>query len=238
MSFSKSIGVFGGAGPWASAHAVMTIVQKAQWDYGAVHDDDYPAIVLRSVPLKGFGAGGVEDRTLVFEQLFCHFNRFAADRIDIALMACNSLHVFHGALQSAFPAMDIVNLPEEGAAVVASRGYRAVGVLSSDSAREDGLHQAALEARGVRALLPDADQQEKINILIRRVMGGNTGAEEAQIFRRLSREFAQAGAQVLLSGCTELSYLSQKFQSDVPVIDCLYVSLETAMRRAWTGPVF
>ncbi len=236
MPFSKKIGLFGGAGPWASAHAAVTIVQKAQWDYRAVQDDDYPEFVLRSVPLKGFGAKGIEDSAIVREQLFQHFNRFAQDGVEVALMACNSLHTFHHELQTAHPKMCIVNLPEEGAETAALHGYKTVGVLSSESALDDNLHKTALEAKGIKVILPTPDQQARINHLIYRVMGGNTGAEEAQIFRQLSREYEEAGAPVLLSGCTELSYLSHKFQSNVPVIDCLYVSVAKAMKLAWTEP--
>lgn len=236
MGFHKIIGLFGGAGPWASAHAAVTIVQKAQWDYCAVEDSDYPELILRSVPLKGFGAKGVEDKELVRTQLFEHFNRFAQDGVGVALMACNSLHVYQEELRARHPDMQIVSLPEEGAETVAAHHYQKVGVLCSESALEDNLHKAALEAKGIEVILPDEAQQKKINHLIYRVMGGNTGAEEAQIFRRLSHEFQEAGAQVLLSGCTELSYLSQKFQSDVPVIDCLYVSITKAMKLAWDEP--
>jgi aspartate racemase len=236
MPFNKKIGLLGGAGPWASAHAAVTIVQKAQWDYRAIQDDDYPEFVLRSVPLKGFGAKGIEDKNLVRRQLIEQFNRFAQDGIEVAVMACNSLHTFHSELQGMHPNMRIVNLPEEGTETVVSHGCQTVGVLCSESALDDNLHRIALEAKGIKVVLPSQDQQARINHLIYRVMGGNTGAEEAQIFRQLSREYGEAGAQVLLSGCTELSYLSHKFQSDVPVIDCLYVSIAKAMKLAWDEP--
>lgn len=234
--FSKTIGIFGGAGPWASAHAVMSIIQKSQWDYHAVEDDEYPELVLRSVPLKGFGAKGIEDSDLVREQLFNHFNRFAQDGIDIAVMACNSIHVFHQELQEAHPGMQIIHLPEEGAKVAALQGKQTVGIMCSESSLGDNLHKQALEKQGIETILPTVGQQQQISTLIYNVMGGNSGANEAQIFRQLSREFEEAGAQMILSGCTELSYLSQKYQADLPVIDCLHASINTALQRASAQP--
>ncbi len=230
--FPHKVGLFGGAGPWASAHAALTIVQRAQWDYAAVEDEDYPEFILRSVPLRGFGARGIEDRARVREQVLSHFRRFAEDGVDIALMACNSLYAFYDELQAQYPAMTIVHLPAVGADAVAQRGYKRVGLLCSQSASDDHLHTAALSSRNVDAVFPAPAQQEKINHLIYCVMGGNTGAQEAQVFRQLSREFADAGASVLLSGCTELSYLSHKFQSDLPVIDCLYEAINLTLRLA------
>ncbi len=235
-TFNKKIGIFGGAGPWASAHAVVNIVQRAQWDYHAVEDDEYPELILRSVPLKGFGAKGIEDAGLIREQLFHHFNRFAEDQTDIALMACNSLHTFHAELQDAYPSMEIVNLPVEGANAVAAQGHKKVGVLCSASSLDDNLHKTALEDQNIEPILPTPSQQKDINDLIHSVMAGNSGANEAQTFRRLSREFGSSGAQVLLSGCTELSYLSHKFQSNVPVVDCLYVSIARALELAVVEP--
>jgi aspartate racemase len=224
LKFNKKIGIFGGAGPWASAHAVVGIIQRAQWDYHAVEDDEYPELILRSVPLKGFGAKGIEDSNLVRGQLFENFNRFAQDGTDVAVIACNSLHKFHPELQAAYPGIQIVNLPIEGAKAIAAQGYHKVGVLCSESALEDSLHKTALESVDTKPILPVPDQQRRINGLIRAVMAGNSGAREAQAFRKLSREFEDAGAQVLLSGCTELSYLSHKFQSNLPVVDCLQQS--------------
>lgn len=234
--FNKKIGVFGGAGPWASAHAVLGIVQRSQWDYHAVEDDEYPEIILRSVPLQGFGAKGVEDKDIVRKQLVEHFNRFAQDGTDIAVIACNSLHIYHAELQETHPDMHIVNLPVEGAKAVAAQGAERVGVFCSASSREDNLHEAALREEGINPILPTEDQQTRINGLIRSVMAGNTGAREAQAFRLLSAEFKAAGAQALLSGCTELSYLSHKFQSDVPVVDCLYASITKALELASAEP--
>ncbi len=230
--FTKSIGIFGGAGPWASAHAVQTIIQRAQWDYQAVEDDDYPELILRSVPLKGFGAKGIEDGNAVRDQLMHHFRRFAEDGVGVAVMACNSLHTFYPELQAAYPGIEIVHLPREAAAVLNRQGYQQVGVLCSESALGDSLHKQALDEVGISSVLPTQEQQDQINQLIYAVMGGNSGASEAQIFRKLSREFEEKGAQILLSGCTELSYLSHKFQTDIPVLDCLYVSIAKAMDLA------
>ena len=236
VRFNKKIGVFGGAGPWASAHAVLSIVQRSQWDYHAVEDDEYPEIILRSVPLRGFGAEGIEEPDAVREQLFQHFNRFAQDGVDISVIACNSLHTFHTELQAMHPNMHIVNLPIEGAKAISVQGHQKVGVLGSESSLGDNLHGVALKGEGIQPILPTSDQQGRINGLIRAVMAGNTGAREAQAFRLLSSEFEGVGAQALLSGCTELSYLSHKFQSNIPVVDCLYASITKALELASAEP--
>ena len=234
--FNKKIGIFGGAGPWASAHAVLSMIQQAQWDYNAVEDDEYPELVLRSIPLEGFGARGVENEELVKNQLFRHFNRFTEDKIDIVVIACNSLYKYYDTLQKMYPNMQIVHLPLQGAEAIQKQGYKKVGILCSESSLDDQLHRIALDKKGITPIVPTADQQKRINTLIRRVMGGNSGASEAQEFRKLSREFEAQGAQALLSGCTELSYLSHKFQSNIPVVDCLYTSLAKALQLASSGP--
>ena len=229
QKFDKTIGILGGAGPWASAHAVMSIIQKAQWDYKAVEDDDYPELILRSVPLKGFGARGIESPEVLWQQLIDHFNRFDQDNIGIAVIACNSLYRFYSDLQDLYPQIYIIHLPEEGAKAIKRQNYQTAGVLSSASARDDNMHKIALDQQNIKSILPTQAQQDTINELIYAVMAGNSGAREAQAFRALCKDFEQSGAKVLLSGCTELSYLSHKYQSLLPVVDCLYVSLEKAL---------
>jgi|GEM_PF-3512185 len=234
-TFDKKIALLGGAGPWASAYAHTTLIHLSQWDYGAVEDADYPEILHISIPLKGFGAKGIEDPDLVRMQLRDTFNLFSQWGADLAVMACNSLHTFYDDI-STMSDITIVHLPRTGAEVVAQRGYKKVGVFCSESALKDNLHKDALQAHGIEAILPERDQQNRINTLIKLIMGGDNTSALYQDFRKLTREFEAKGAQVILSGCTELSWLATKAQPDMPIIDCLNVALTKTLKLAARQP--
>ncbi len=232
--FNQKIALFGGAGPWASAYAHASLVRLAQLDYGAVQDDDYPEILHVSSPLTGFDATGVRTRGGIIDQMQESFDLFTSWRADLAVIACNSLHTFHAELQARNPSITIMHLPDAGAATLAARGVARAAFMSSDSARKDKLHLLALEKAGIEPIVPTAEQQDVINTLIGQVMGGENSMVMARAYRRLGQTFADAGAQAILSGCTEISWLNAKTKPDFPVVDCLDEALKLTLTLAAT----
>lgn len=231
-SFNKKIALFGGAGPWASAYAQTALVRRAQWDYGAVEDNEYPDVIHISAALKGFGAKGIEDDGLIYQQLSGTFGFFGQWGAKLAVICCNSLHRHADRLQADHPDIDIVRLPESCAEEVAALGLKRVAVMCSESARADTLHPRALEKYGIEAIVSDRGQQDRVNTIIETVMAGDTTGRLFGDYRALTREFAAAGAQAIVSGCTEISYLATKTQSPLPVVDCLDAALTRTLQKA------
>lgn len=230
--FDKKIALFGGAGPWASAYAHSVLVRQAQQDYGAVQDNQYPEVLHVSSALKGFGAKGIEDDGLIFQQISETFDLFKTWGAKLAVICCNSLHRHAAGLNAVYPDIEIVRLPESGAAELASLGLKRVGVFCSESALVDGLHKKALKAFGLDAVLPDRQQQDRVNAMIETVMAGDTTQVMLGDYRRLTHAFRAAGAQAILSGCTELSYLATKTQTPLPLVDCLDAAMTRTLKLA------
>lgn len=228
--FNKKIGILGGVGPLASAHALLKIVQYAQQIYGAVEDTDYPEIFLRSVFFQGFGKKGIEDKSLIKDKLFNEFSKFSEEGVEVALIACNSLHSFYTELQILNPNIKIINLPQEGAEEIACRKYKRIAVLGSESSRYDHLHKQALEPLGIEIIPPNKSQSDLTDELIYKIMGGSVGANEIKTFQDLCTEFKNANAEAVLSGCTELSIISDISPTVIPVVDCLHQSLAKALK--------
>lgn len=227
--FNKKIGILGGVGPLASAHALLKMVQYAQQAYGAVEDSDYPEIVLRSVFFQGFGRKGIEDKSLIKNKLFSEFSKFSEEGIEIALIACNSLHSFYKELQTLNPNVKIISLPQEGAEEIVRKKYKRIAVLGSQSSRYDCLHGQALEPFGVELIPPNKIQSDRTDELIYKIMGGNVGTNEIKTFEDLCSEFKNANAEAVLCGCTELSIISDISNTHVPIVDCLHQAISKAL---------
>lgn len=54
QKFDKKMGILGGPVPWASAYAVLRIVESAQWDHHAVEDNEYPKPCSKNSASEGF----------------------------------------------------------------------------------------------------------------------------------------------------------------------------------------
>lgn len=231
-TFAKKIALLGGAGPWASTYAHRLIVERAQWDYSAVEDHDYPSILHLSAPCEGFGALGIEDSKAVRAHLYGSFDLFRQWGAEIAIICCNSLHRALDNLVRDYPDIACVGLPEAGADAAAAHGLKKVAVICSESALQDNLHGKALTRHGIEAILPDRGQQDRINDIIHMVMAGDSTQKLYGEYRRLTGEFGRAGAQAIISGCTEISYLGNRAHSERPVIDCLSAAIDKGLRLA------
>lgn len=236
QKFNKKIGLLGGAGPWASAYAHEHLIKLAQWDYGAVQDHEYPDILHVSEALEGFGARGVEQDQIIAEQLLKTFALFQSWGAEIAIIACNSLHRYYEKIAAEYQDIHVVHLPREGADVLKNRNIEAAAVLCSASSRQDRLHAIALENVNIRPILPTDAQQKRCDAMIETIMAGDETARTFRDFRSLTKEFADQGAQSVISGCTELSWLAHKVQPDLPVVDCLNAALETTLKLAAIEP--
>ena len=54
MKNNKTIAILGGMGPQASAKLLQVIVEMAAKDFRAKNDDDFPEIIVSSIPVPYF----------------------------------------------------------------------------------------------------------------------------------------------------------------------------------------
>ncbi len=229
--FNQKIGLLGGAGPWASAYAHTQLVRFSQTQYGAVEDHEYPEILHLSIPFNGFGALGVENSSLVRAHLnhqISFFNQWGA---DVILMACNSLHEFYDDIKKQTNA-EIIHLAIEGAKAVEALGAKSAAILSSQSSLKNNLHYQACSALGIETILPNKHQQDVINNLIYRVMGGDNSQQLREEFLSLAQEFEAQGAHAILSGCTELTWVSTKVSLDIKIVDCFIAGINKTLAQS------
>ena len=65
MKFKRTIGLIGGLGPFAGAYALNRLFEMAASDYGCEEDEDFPEIILSSVPFKGTSLAGLQENNAV-----------------------------------------------------------------------------------------------------------------------------------------------------------------------------
>lgn len=213
------LGVLAGSGPAAGAHVLSRIVALAQ-EAGAREDTDFPEVLLLSVALPGLDhtaslAGSSAARAHVVAGLR-RLERAGASTLAIA---CNSLHHRLEDLRAALdtPVLDLRELLARELALTGGP----VGVLASRSARDLGVHHAALRARGLGVLLPLESEQRELDALVLSLMGSTPTSAQRDVLDGLVAALASRGARSVLAGCTELGLLSPLAPAVplVPVID-------------------
>ena len=93
------IGILGGMGPQASARLVEIIIEMSIKDFGAKNGDDFPEIILDSVPIPDFisNPGNLKS---ALNMLKDRIRMLSNMNISNFAIACNTAHILLDNLQS------------------------------------------------------------------------------------------------------------------------------------------
>jgi aspartate racemase len=130
----------------------------------------------------------------------------------------------------------VVHIAEPVAAVARAGGYRCLGLLGTRETMERPFLKEALARSGLQVLVPDAADREWLHATIFGVLeqGRQTPAHQAR-FLQLVERLAQAGAQAVVLGCTELPLLLGDATPALPCLDTTRLHASALVDAALDG---
>lgn len=230
-----SIGILGGMGPLATVDFYRKVIDATP----AGTDQEHVPVVVwadptvpdRSAALSGHGP----DPT---PWLVRGAHRLEAMGARLIATPCNTAHAFLDGVRTSVrvPMLDMI-----AETVVEIRSHHpevvSVGLLATTGTVRAGLYQRALEAAGLRVVVPgELTQGEAVTGAIRRVKAGDLGAAGVCLIERATGELAVRGADLLVAGCTELPLLLGERSAGLPVVDPTAVLARAAVREALSRP--
>jgi len=224
----KTIGILGGMGPSASASLYDKMLEYAQREFGAVQDDEYPPIVIYSLPLVGFDESGIVDPDSVRSLLIEGVKKLEDAGCDLIIVACNTVHIFYDDMQSAVK-IPIFNIVKETAKRVINFHYQHVGLICSQSTTNAQLYENEFARHGIRVSTPSADQQKDLNRVIKHVMGGHQGLDDVLALKKIIRDYLHEGAEAIVIGCTEIPLAINQSHTDTHLFDSTRIIVECAV---------
>ncbi len=251
-SWKHVIGIMGGLGPYAHVEFETLLLQKTAAAIGrAPTDQDYPPWVLSSLPTTPDRTDALlSSGTSPVEALVLSASRLAAAGADFAVIPCNTAHAFLPDVRRhiEIPVLDMIEATAEEA-VARVGANKTVGILAASGTLSSKLYQTAIETKGdgVRALspldLPDGErlQTECVMRPIFGERGIKAGAfhdparreELAASMREAAEALARAGAEIVLTACTEIPLvLGRDKAGDIPLLDPMAVAAERAVATA------
>lgn len=230
----RTIGILGGTGPAATAHAFSRLISLCQTKHDAVQDTDFPNIVVASIPLTQIDEHGFDGSPETSQQITKELQQAATQLkdagVELVYVACNTLHLYKTAVTST--GLQLFNLIEESTKYIAKQyGLPRVAVLGSDTTRREDLYKKALTKRKIPCITISNEQQKITDKLVLAAMGGTDLTKNKRRLKKLVNELLTESDYVVL-GCTELSLLAnqQAIESD-RVIDSQEIALEELLRR-------
>ena len=202
------IGIVGGIGPAATVDFMDKIISntdaKRDQDHIKLVVDHNPQIPDRTANLVGDG----EDPTLA---LYAACKRLEANQADLIAIPCNTAHAYVERIRRQV-AIPIVNMLHETVRHIGLHhpGRRRVGLLATTGTVGSGVYHQAAAGAPFELLVPDQTHQALVMRAIygeRGVKAGYMDGECRNDLMRALEHLADAGATVVILGCTELPLL-------------------------------
>ncbi len=189
----------------------------------AKRDQDHPEIIVMNVP-------SIPDRTAYIlgkssENPVIPMVELGKQlkNMDVSVIAtpCITAHYFHEQLQNGIE-LPVIHAIRCCARLLQSNGIRKVGLMATDGTVQSGIFQKEVENAGMELVLPSKEGQQKVMSVIYDYVKAGT-KPDMMLFDAVRAELFDAGAQVIVLGCTELSLLKKDNDLGDGILDALEV---------------
>ena len=199
---NKAIAIIGGMGPQASAYMYKLLIGMAQKEFGAKNNNDYPEIILYSVPVPDF-ISNKKNQKIALEMLEDVVIKINNINVSILAIACNTAHLLVPDLEK-LSKNTFVSMIDEVVKKVKKSRINKVGILGTPSTINSKLYQTALSKYKIESIVPDSEQQIILDKIIRNILGGKIMKKDRNSLIDIANSLKHQGAKGIVLGCTEL----------------------------------
>jgi len=216
-----AVGVLGGMGPQATVDFLAKLVEATpvagEQDHLRVLVDSNAKVVDRNKAVAGTGPSPGP-------QLAAMARGLEQGGAGFLVMACNTAHAFEADIRAAVR-IPFVSMVDEAADACMREhpGARRIGLLAAPGCIASGLYQDALRRRGLEPLLLPPAQQQRFNELLYQIKLKTPLADIAPPMKALGQALVDAGADLLLAGCTEVPLVLGPQDLPRPLLDATWV---------------
>ncbi len=152
---------------------------------------------------------------------------------DLLIICTNTMHKMAGEVQRSI-GIPLLHIADATAEVIKARGLQRVGLLGTRFTMEEDFYRGRLaEKYALDVLVPDAPDREVVHRVIYEelVLGRIVPASQAAYLRVIDR-LAEAGAEGVILGCTEIGLLVSQADSRLPLFDTTRLHALAAVQYA------
>ncbi|MCX6018741.1 MAG: amino acid racemase [Chloroflexi bacterium] len=199
-----TIGILAGMGPRSTAPFVDQIVTECQTQYGASFDEDFPPMMMYSLPTPFFVDRPI-DHVRMQDVIIGGLRRLEAAGADFIVMPCNSAHRYFDALRAAVR-VPLLNMVDEASVCLGDAESR-MALIGTRPTVEAGMYQRAIERRGQR-LIHDGSVQSRVDELILSIKSSRDMSGAQALWDQLQIDVMAKGADTFLIACTDLDAIN------------------------------
>lgn len=229
----KTIGLIGGMS-WESTVTYYQVINEIiKRELGGLHS---AKILLYSVDfeeIERYQASGEWDKSAgVLSDAAMRLERAGADFIVICT---NTMHKVVPQMKEHI-SIPIIHIAEATADKLKEQGITTVGLLGTKYTMTEDFYKTKLTQAGIRVLIPNNDDVNTVNsVIYNELCMGNIRQESKDSFLVIIKKLADAGAQGVILGCTEIGLLVKQEDVDLPVFDTTLIHAEKAALSSISG---
>lgn len=213
----KTIGLIGGLSWESSIEYYRIINQETQKRLGGVHSARCLLYSFDFGEIEALQAAGDWDGAS--ERMVDAARRLKLAGADCIVICSNTMHLMADAVEAA--ALPLIHIADATAAPIMAQGIQRVGLLGTSFTMERDFYRGRMSERfGLDVLIPNAAGRAIVHdIIYEELVRGIIRDESRQRYQTLIEGLADAGAEAVILGCTEIGLLIKPEHSALPTFD-------------------
>jgi len=232
MHPQKVIGLIGGMS-WESTAEYYRLANELVRDrLGGLHSARLLLASVDFADIERLQATGEWDAA--GERLADIARSLEAGGAELLLLCTNTMHKVAPAIEAA-TSIPFLHLADATASAVQAAGIDTVGLLGTAFTMEQTFYSERLERHGLRVLVPEAaDRAEVHRVIYDELCQGQVLDSSRDAVNAVIGRLADAGAQGVILGCTEIELLISKADSQIPTFPTTRLHVEAAIQAAFS----
>ena len=214
----KTIGLIGGLSWESSAEYYRIINQETQKRLGGLHSAPCLMYSFDFDEIEALQASG--NWPAASERMVDAARRLALAGADCIVICSNTMHLMADDVAAAV-ALPLIHIADATAAPLLASGFRKVGLLGTRFTMEKEFYRGRMSERfGLVVQTPAADGRAIVNrIIYEELVRGIIRDASRRRYQTVIEGLADAGAEAIILGCTEIGLLIKPEHSALPTFD-------------------
>ncbi|CAN5878416.1 aspartate/glutamate racemase family protein [soil metagenome] len=197
-------------GPTASARCLLWSFNFAEIE-ALQHEGDWDGLTARMVDAA---------------------RRLEAGGADMLLICTNTMHRLAPAVQAAVT-VPLLHIADPTAERITASGFQKVGLLGTAFTMEQDFYKGRLDQHGLSVIVPDVEDRATVHrIIYEELVAGEIVPASRDAYRAIIGRMAEAGAEAVILGCTEIMLLVRPEDSPIPIFDTTAIHAMAAVDMA------
>lgn len=225
----KTVGIIGGVGPESTSNFYLKIINK----YRAKDTLSYPPIVIYSLPVPyqleqdivKFG----KNENQILPLLTDGVQKLEKSGADFCVIPCNTIHIFINELRKSV-SIPILSILEETVRYIKSLGIETVGLLGTTKTIETNLYRPELQKQGIRLIIPESTDQERISEIIFNILNGKKTESDKTELLAIIQNLQNKDCKAVILGCTDIPLLIDQKDTSTLLLNTVEILADSSVK--------